>query len=120
MKNKPIELASGAWLAGEAEVYFFILVFEHARSWRKKKKDTASTDPLFCTRPGEHPGSSDENRIPWLPFVDRSEDQGKSWTREEHIPPASSHSAGLEGLIQPTLWESQPGHVMSHCCAAWQ
>ena len=48
MKNKPIELASGAWLAGEAEVYFFILVFEHARSWRKKKKTPRRLTPCFA------------------------------------------------------------------------
>lgn len=69
VKNKPILLSDGAWLAG------------------------AST---------EHDG--------WRPFADRSEDGGNSWRRSAdwEIDPAAV--AG-KGAIQPTLWESQPGHV---------
>lgn len=109
VKNKPIRLASGAWLAGGAGSPLRDVEFND---------DTISTLPIRTPIRSERgrllllstPGSSDENRTPSLPFVDRSEDQGKSWTREDHIPPANNHS-GVMGLIQPTLWESQPGHV---------
>jgi predicted neuraminidase len=46
----------------------------------------------------------------WKPFVDRSEDQGKTWERSEDFAIDRDEFKGL-GAIQPTLWESKPGHV---------
>ncbi len=46
----------------------------------------------------------------WRPFVDRSEDEGVSWTRSAYIS-APSYEGRPVGLIQPTLWESRPGAV---------
>jgi predicted neuraminidase len=64
----------------------------------------------------------------WQSFVDRSEDEGRSWEKSgdirieglnyDHIQqvegsdiPVSKQSFKGRGVIQPTLWESQPGKV---------
>lgn len=69
VKNKPIVLSNGDWLA-----------------------------------PASHEGDR------WRVFVDRSSDSGESWTAGDYIPIDTSEFRG-KGAIQPTLWESQPGHV---------
>lgn len=46
----------------------------------------------------------------WNAFVDRSEDQGKSWARSENFAIDKKKFVG-KGAIQPTLWESAPGTV---------
>ncbi len=61
-------------------------------------------------------GASDELRPDadgrtWWPFIDRSEDDGRTWTATP-IRLEAGAPAG-KGGIQPTLWESTPGHV--HC-----
>lgn len=93
VRNKPIVLSNGSWVAG----------------------------------------ASNENG-PWNAFFDISEDEGKSWTATSYVTidrlklgmgdklPDTSKiiSEGLRdtiaqyrngGVIQPTLWESKPGHV---------
>ena len=40
----------------------------------------------------------------WRAFADRSEDEGRTWTR-------SAYFGADANLIQPTLWESAPGRV---------
>lgn len=69
VKNKPLILSDGAWLAPASR---------------------------------EYPDR-------WEVFVDRSDDGGNSWIASNRlrIDPAVT---GL-GVIQPTLWESRPGHV---------
>jgi len=47
---------------------------------------------------------------PWVPFADRSEDQGKTWTRSADFVIDPETLPG-KGAIQPTLWESKPGTV---------
>ena len=62
----------------------------------------------------------------WQAFVDRSEDQGKSWQKSKMVPMSREIAGRLEkkvagvgekgkemryAAIQPTLWESEPGHV---------
>ena len=62
----------------------------------------------------------------WQSFVDRSEDMGISWTRgklismdkkiagelEEDVPGLGDKGLAMRyAVIQPTLWESGPGHV---------
>src|SRR5690606_35066739 len=71
VKNKPILLSDGTWLAG------------------------ASLE-------------TEEGR--WDVFVDRSEDGGQTWQASDLIPLDRNRCAG-KGVIQPTLWESTPGHV---------
>jgi predicted neuraminidase len=67
IKNKPIVLSDGRWLAG----------------------------------------SSVEAETEWYCQIERSEDQGKTWTIAQPLKLAGHP----KGIIQPTLWESQPGHV---------
>jgi len=44
----------------------------------------------------------------WSAFVDISYDEGKTWTKSEQIP--YDYEKG-KGIIQPALWESEPGKV---------
>ncbi len=46
----------------------------------------------------------------WNVFVDRSEDNGKTWKATPHIDLDRSRFKG-RGVIQPTLWESTPANV---------
>jgi len=48
----------------------------------------------------------------WIPFADRSEDKGKTWTRSDNFALDDPALLG-RGAIQPTLWESSPGQVHS-------
>lgn len=70
VKNKPIRLADGTWLA------------------------PAST----------------ESDTDWEVFVDRSEDGGRTWQATPSLSHDRAAIAG-KGIIQPTLWESEPGRV---------
>ncbi len=70
VRNKPIVLSNGTWLAP----------------------------------------ASNELKGVWNAFVDRSEDGGKTWTESEFVKLERDSSFG-EGVIQPTLWESEPGKV---------
>jgi len=70
VRNKPIVLSNGTWLAG---------------------------------------ASNEANRV-WNVFVDRSEDEGKTWEATEYFELNRDEITG-EGVIQPTLWESSPGNV---------
>ncbi|AHG21530.1 hypothetical protein Z042_19405 [Chania multitudinisentens RB-25] len=80
------------------------------------------------------PGSTEDDRY-WDAFVDRSEDGGQHWQMVkvpiEHQPQASRDDSQLwqglqadalwendlervfqwDGVIQPSLWESAPGHI---------
>ena len=67
IKNKPIALADGSWLAG----------------------------------------SSVETDSEWYCQIERSTDEGATWYITQQIKLAGHP----KGIIQPTLWESQPGHV---------
>lgn len=60
------------------------------------------------------PGSTEEGE--WKCFIDRSVDGGASWHRSHDIRIPEEFIAYCEdktahGLIQPTLWESSPGHI---------
>ncbi|MCC6144579.1 MAG: exo-alpha-sialidase [Candidatus Hydrogenedentes bacterium] len=69
VKNKPIVLSDGTWLAG---------------------------------------ASTELGR--WLPFADRSSNQGKTWERSDNFAFERKQIRG-EGAIQPTVWESGKGSV---------
>ncbi|MBI2421570.1 MAG: exo-alpha-sialidase [Candidatus Hydrogenedentes bacterium] len=50
----------------------------------------------------------------WEAFVDRSEDQGKTWSRTPNFDRETNQLTVKlkgKGAIQPTLWESSPGKV---------
>lgn len=55
------------------------------------------------------PSSNERNGI-WNAFVDRSEDEGKTWTSSDFLT-INRDSIRGEGVIQPTLWESHAGKV---------
>jgi predicted neuraminidase len=46
----------------------------------------------------------------WDCFVDVSADGGRTWTASDFVPVDRAELAG-RGLIQPSLWESEPGAV---------
>ncbi len=70
VRNKPIVLSDGTWLAG----------------------------------------ASHEDEGVWNAFADRSTDQGQSWTQSPYLEVDRQELVG-SGIIQPTLWESEPGRV---------
>lgn len=70
VRNKPIILSNGDWLAG----------------------------------------ASDEKNKVWNAFVDISTDGGKSWESTKFLE-LDRNEIVEEGVIQPTLWESEPGNV---------
>jgi predicted neuraminidase len=70
VRNKPIVLSNGDWLA---------------------------------------PASHEDNRV-WNTFVDRSTDQGQKWTAGDYLD-LNRNEVPEEGIIQPALWESEPGNV---------
>ena len=54
-------------------------------------------------------GNSLENDERWCVLTDRSTDDGATWTSSAIIK--QTRTPGDLGVIQPTLWESPPGHV---------
>ncbi len=46
----------------------------------------------------------------WDAFVDISKDEGKTWIKSEMVPLDHDKLQG-KGVIQPTLWESEPGKI---------
>ena len=79
VKNKPIVLHDGTWLAP----------------------------------------ASDESSY-WNSFVDISEDKGKTWMASPYVELDYSKFNG-EGVIQPTLWESEPNvvHMLLRSSNGW-
>jgi predicted neuraminidase len=55
------------------------------------------------------PASLEKNRV-WNAFVDRSEDEGKTWVNSETLILDREKIPG-EGVIQPALWESAALYV---------
>ncbi len=55
------------------------------------------------------PASLEKDKV-WNAFVDRSEDQGKTWISSETMILDREKISG-EGVIQPALWESAALHV---------
>ena len=47
----------------------------------------------------------------WDAFVDLSYDEGETWHKSSIVPYDHDDSMPGKGIIQPTLWESAPGHV---------
>lgn len=55
------------------------------------------------------PASSETGGM-WKCFIDTSFDDGDTWTRGRDVPAREPHSKTIP-MIQPTLWESEPGRV---------
>ncbi len=47
----------------------------------------------------------------WDACVDLSFDQGETWQMSDMVPYTHDNTMPGKGIIQPTLWESEPGHV---------
>ena len=77
VKNKPILLSNGNWLAPAS--------LEGPRGWKKR-----------------------DGKGAWRAFTDTSDDKGHTWSSSNLVYPQDSISIGV---IQPTLWESEPGRV---------
>lgn len=81
VKNKPIILSDGSWLAPASIEYM------------------------------------EGQQEVWKAFSDRSDDAGKTWQRSADFVVPESADGQLDfrfrgkGAIQPTFWESKPGHV---------
>ena len=54
--------------------------------------------------------ASIEQKDQWDSFVDISTDSGKAWVKSFYVP-INHKIFPREGIIQPTLWESLPGHI---------
>src|SRR5690625_1677705 len=91
---------------------------DHGESWSEAKElvpgDRGGRGPVknksIVLSNGDWlaPASHEEGQ--WRTFVDRSTDQGKTWTAEEYVR-MDTVNVERYGAIQPTLWESSPGNV---------
>lgn len=54
--------------------------------------------------------ASHEPKPKWFAFVDISKDDGETWEASEYVPNKTDDDS-LLNLIQPTLWESEPGKI---------
>ena len=55
--------------------------------------------------------ASDENGQ-WRAFIDLSDDDGETWRKSDWLQLFSDEEQyHRRGVIQPTLWESEPGHI---------
>lgn len=100
------------------------------RSWLMVSRDEGATweAPQPLGRPGQPPlgpvknkplvlcdgtwlaPNSIESGGRWDALVDRSTNEGLTWQSGKIVPMDHEHFPG-PGVIQPTLWESTPGHV---------
>lgn len=55
--------------------------------------------------------ASNEQGNRWDSFVDISKDQGSTWGKSNVISLKHSEQESKEGVIQPSLWESELGHI---------
>ncbi|MEM8966317.1 MAG: sialidase family protein [Bacteroidota bacterium] len=66
--------------------------------------------PIILSNGSWLTGASHEDNRVWNAFADRSTDEGKTWQMSEYLE-INRDSLEGEGIIQPTLWESEPGKV---------
>jgi len=50
----------------------------------------------------------------WRAFIDRSDDDGRTWTASENIPMPDPDPKGKAGIIQPALWVSGDGRIHAY------
>ncbi len=98
--------------------------YDGGRTWSEETPYQAPNDaggpvrskPIYLSNGTLLAPNSDETRTDWSPRVDISYDDGASFTELARIPvntkdPARENYMAGKGAIQPTLWESEPGHV---------
>lgn len=69
-----------------------------------KNKAIILSDRRWCA-----PASTEDN-VYWDSFMDFSSDFGETWQRSGDFPLDRKKFSG-KGTIQPTVWESEPGHI---------
>lgn len=98
---------------------WYIVTSDNGETWSKPaelvKSDRGGrgpvrNKPIVLSNGNWIAGASNEKRGVWNAFVDRSEDGGKTWKASGFLSLDRKQITG-EGVIQPTLWESKPGHV---------
>jgi len=85
-------------------------LFEHDKGGRgpvKNKNILLSDGSWLAPASLEGPKPGVGRRRVWRAFVDASDDHGETWVKGPELTP---EEAGW-GVIQPSLWESAPGHV---------
>jgi len=91
---------------------------DHGETWSEAEElvpgDAGGRGPVRCKpivlSDGTWLAGASTEMGRWLPFADRSEDRGQTWERSEDFALDDEGLRG-RGAIQPTLWESAPGHV---------
>lgn len=91
---------------------------DHGRTWSEPVelvpgdeggRGPVRSKPIVLSDGSWLAGSSTEQRG-WRAFADRSEDEGRTWSRSENFE-LDVEELLIRGAIQPTVWESEPGHV---------
>lgn len=59
------------------------------------------------------PASTEQTKQLWRCFIDISEDDGNTWSKQNYIVRPKKLPTGLVGMIQPTLWEDENGVIHS-------
>jgi predicted neuraminidase len=98
---------------------WFITSADGGNTWSKPKELVAGdhggrgpvrNKPIRLSNGVLLSGASNEKNGVWNAFVDRSEDDGRTWTATPYLGLDRKDITG-EGIIQPTLWESSSGQV---------
>lgn len=71
-----------------------------------KNKCLRTSDGLLLA-----PASTEQNKQLWRCFIDISEDDGNTWSKQNYIVRPKKLPTGLVNMIQPTLWEDNDGII---------
>ena len=119
--------------AGDGDIILYFKVgktIDHWETWYKRSSDGGETwgeaqelvsgdkggrgpvrnKPIILSNGTWLAPSSNELKGVWNAFVDRSDDQGKTWSASPFLS-VNRDSIKEEGVIQPALWESANGNV---------
>lgn len=97
---------------------WYIQSFDNGETWSEPKelvegdrggRGPVRNKPIILSNGHWLAGASDESGV-WRSFVDISKDDGKTWMKTDFLA-FDQDSLGGEGMIQPTLWESENGHI---------
>jgi len=107
VRNKPIVLSDGTWLAPSSHEEKLIL---------EKTKKPYQLVPIKGKPKDLDSYYAMIDR--WNSFADLSSDGGENWEKTDYIPrPQEANDSG--GVIQPAAWESSPGKVHMFLRSTW-
>lgn len=98
---------------------WFMISTDHGNTWSaarelvpgdKGGRGPVRNKPIILSDGTWLAPASNEKKGVWNAFVDRSKDQGRTWTATAFLE-VDRDSIPMEGVIQPALWESSPGNV---------